>query len=153
MYKHILIPINPKKISDTAIRYAFELASFTGAVISIVHASSKVFSDDEESMLRVPLEKFHAKEEKDMEFTRSKVAEVMESKLLKTLSGTVQWKVETIPAHDSSANAVVSHAEKVGADLIFLSVPRISSKWEMILGDFREWVIHFASCPVLVFHR
>jgi len=152
MYKNIVVPINPKKLSKTALLHTFKLASYSCARIDFVHASTKIFTDDEELMLRVSVEKFHKEEERIIEETQQTVATFLQCDELRDLSCSVPWEVSIIPSHEDAAKAIVTFAEEKKADLFVLSIPRHSSKWKMLLGNVREWVIHHAECPVLVIH-
>jgi len=153
MYKNIVVPIDPKKLSKKAMLHIFNFANITGAHIDFVHASSKIFDDDEEVMLRISLDKFHEEENKVIETELHELETFIQTEDLNEMAEAVSWAVSIISAHDDAGGSILKFGEKHNVDLYILSIPQHSSKWQILIGNIKEWVIHNAECPVLVVHR
>ncbi len=153
MYQNIVIPIKPDHLSIKTFRHAFGLAAETGGKICVLHASSKILDDDQEVMLRVSLDKFHEEENRVIQEIGNAVRALLESDELAEFKDKVPCEIQVIPDRDNAQKTIVTFANEQAADLIILSLRGRSPALALLLGNFKEWVIHYADCPVLVVHE
>ena len=152
MYSNILIPVNPDRLSLKAFKHAFTIAKSSNATVWIVNASPKVFDDDEEVMLRISLDKWHEDENRAITHVREQVMKLLNSpEMIEFVEG-VKFEIIVIPAQSRDYKSILDFARTHGSDLIVLGLVRQSPAWQIIVGNFKEWIIHYAECPVLVIH-
>ena len=152
MYGKILIPIDPEKLSWMAFLHAFRIAEMCNSEVYIIHASSKLLSDDEEMMLRVSLDKFHNGEDREIRRVTGMVLEFLQQEGLRELACKISYKIDVIPEHDDRIKAIHQFCASNGIDLIVLGMKSRRSALELFKSNISKWATLFPECPVLVVH-
>ncbi len=152
MYKTIVCPVDLSDVSFRALRHAFMIARSCGGEVIIVHASSKVLTDDQETMLRISLEQFHQDEIREIQRVDAVIRDALESPELKELVSGIAHTIHTISAHDDDAWAIIEFARNIQADLITITCRGRSAVIDALLGGAADTIIKKATCPVLVVH-
>ena len=149
MYSKILCPFNKSERSLKALRHTLKLAGFTHGEVFILHASMELLDEQEETMLRVSLNKFHQHENETIQDIQDYVVKVLNREDFQSLSKNIQHHLSIIPAHDDIGKAIVTFAADNEVDLIVMPKHDKSVAWEIIRGSISMNVVHHAHCPVL----
>ncbi|MEO7397867.1 MAG: universal stress protein [Ilumatobacteraceae bacterium] len=131
----ILVGIDGSKTSQAAARQAVELAEKLGAEVHFV----TVVKNDDATVLKVSTDEW--------EISNLLMAESNVRQFIGSLRSSVPYTVAAIEG--SPAKAIVTEAERVGADLIVVGNVRMQGV-SRVLGSVGNSVAHTAPCSVLI---
>ncbi|HEX3695342.1 MAG TPA: universal stress protein [Polyangia bacterium] len=139
--KRILVPLDFSASSDEALSTAIAFARAFSARLELVHVIVEPIyplpAPLEVVTLPVDIERIYAEVEKQITFALGRVREAGVSGDKVILNGRPHVEI-------------VSHAEKIAADLIVIGSHGRSGFSHALLGSVAERVVHRARCPVLV---
>ncbi len=133
--ERILVGIDGSKTSQIAARQAMELAQALGAEVHFV----TVVRDDDPTILKVASDEW--------EISNLSTAESNVRQFVTSLKASVKYTVSAVEG--SPAKALVSEAERLGADLIVVGNVRMQGVGR-VLGSVGNSVAHNAPCSVLI---
>ncbi len=138
--KQILVPVDGSPSAGRAAHFAAELASATGAALTLMHAY------DAPAAAQMGLEAL----------SREEIQRVTESvakgsfDAARAAVGTTTATISTHVAIGYPALEITEHAKKIGADLVVMGTRGRSELAEVLLGSVSERVLRTAPCPVTV---
>jgi len=139
-YRTIVVGTDGSDRANRAVGEALALAKLTGATVHAVHmvhpAVSAGFADSRGTQLEVNAMQELAEE------TKTKVASMGEAE-------GVTVKVHT-PGGGDAADALISAAEQVDADLVIVGNRGMSGMTRFVLGSVPNKVAHHCPCSVLI---
>ncbi|MGQ0600507.1 MAG: universal stress protein [Anaerolineales bacterium] len=146
MFKHILIPLDGSAISERAIAPALKIGELEGSRVTLLRAPivGVAFVPTAELYGNYSLRGLDA----TLAHNRREALDY-----LKTIERTLarpNLTLESIVADGSPANAILTTAERLKADLIVMSTHGYSGVTRWIMGSVTERVLGHAACPVLV---
>jgi len=151
--------ISPQDLSENALSTlisAFEMAIKFDAKLLIVHASDELLDEDEETMLRISLSKFRKHENEVINKIKTSFEKLLTQhpmvnrSALGDLAARVDYSISIISSHGNPGKSLLEYAEKEQVDLIVLSKTGHSSVMEILLGSVSTYILHHATCPVLL---
>jgi nucleotide-binding universal stress UspA family protein len=155
MFNKILVAIDRSDISKHVFNEAVCLAKATGASLLLLHVLSaeevgspnvpmvpvlEYYPGESPSVLEMYREQWQAFEEKGLELLRSHTNEAM-------VTGV---RTEFTQVSGSPSHVICDLADTWGADLIVMGRRGRSGLRELILGSVSNYVVHHASCSVLI---
>jgi nucleotide-binding universal stress UspA family protein len=139
MFKNVVLPVDGSEYSHRSIAYARSLAETYEAELWLVH----VFSHTSDLLGYQDFEKLYAK--------RKSAGQAVLDNAQKNLDDTTV-KVHAELLEGSEAEAILTAAEKHGADLIVMGTRGFGAVKGLLVGSVSRKVIHLATCPVMVVH-
>jgi nucleotide-binding universal stress UspA family protein len=129
MYHHIVVGTDGSTTASRAVDQAIELAAVSGATLHLVHAW-----DVSPAMARV--------EDDGSEMLAATAAVAAEAGVT----------VETHIVRSDPADALVSVAAEVGADLLVVGSRGMSGIQRLLLGSVANRISHHSPCTLLIVH-
>jgi nucleotide-binding universal stress UspA family protein len=155
MYKHILVALDHSPLSDEVLKQAIILAKSVNASLHLLH----VLSPSEEMRRSLPMmplpEYYPALSIQALELYQEEWQKVQSQNLAalkrdQTEAEAVGVKADSRQLLGRPGPAICSAAAELAADLIMVGRRGHSVFDELLLGSVSSYVIHHASCAVLV---
>ena len=145
MYKHLLVPTDGSRLSDTAVVQAIELAKALSADITFLHATPAmprpIYADG------LAVEMVSRKEYNER--AKADAAKVLDKASAKAKSAGVATKVMHVST-DVPWESIVSAAKKAKADAIVMASHGRRGLAGLLLGSETTKVLTHSTVPVLV---
>jgi nucleotide-binding universal stress UspA family protein len=136
----ILVPIDFSTHADRALERAIELAKLERGEIHLLHAY-------ELPMTIGPAGAMLALSQEVLDRIRDGAREALEERASRVSAEGV--KVQAHVMCDAPVSAILTAAEKIGADLIVMGTHGRTGMKHVLLGSVAERTVRLASCPVL----
>jgi nucleotide-binding universal stress UspA family protein len=137
MFKHLLVPLDGSRMSESALPAAAGLAARTGASLTLVHVIEK----------NAPAAVHSEKHLVDPAGAAAYLAEVARRPLLAGLR--VETHVHTAEVRDVAAS-ITQHTEEMAPDLVVMSTHGRGGARRLIFGAIAQQVIALGATPVLL---
>src|SRR5208337_4456130 len=137
MFKHLLVPLDGSRLSESAIPAAAQIAARMGAALTLVHVIEK----------NAPAEVHSDRHLVTAEEASAYLAEVARRPVLAGLR--VQTHVHTAEVSDV-ADSITEHAAELAPDLIVMSTHGRGGARRLIFGAIAQQIIARGKTPVLV---
>ena len=137
MFRHLLVPLDGSRMSESALPAAARLAARTGATLTLVHVIEK----------HAPSEVHSERHLVSAEEAAAYLAEVARRSALAGLR--VETHVHTAEVSDV-ARSIAEHSAELAPDLVVLSTHGRGSAHRLIFGAIAQQVIQLGATPVLL---
>src|SRR5208283_856026 len=137
MFKHLLVPLDGSRLSESAIPAAAQIAARMGAALTLVHVIEK----------HAPAEVHSDRHLVTAEEATAYLAEVARRPVLAGLR--VQTHVHTAEVSDVAAS-ITEHALELAPDLVVMSTHGKGSARRLIFGAIAQQVLSQGETPVLL---
>jgi nucleotide-binding universal stress UspA family protein len=137
MFKHLLVPLDGSRLSESAIPAAAQMAERMGAALTLVHVVEK----------HAPAEVHSDRHLVSAEEATTYLAEVARRPALVGLR--VQTHVHTAEVSDV-AESITEHAEELAPDLVVMSTHGKGGPRRLIFGAIAQQVLSRGDTPVLL---
>src|SRR5208337_3841066 len=137
MFKHLLVPLDGSRLSESAIPAAAQMAARMGAALTLVHVIEK----------HAPAEVHSDRHLVTAEEETAYLAEVARRPVLAGLR--VQTHVHTAEVSDV-ADSITEHAAELAPDLVVMSTHGRGGARRLIFGAIAQQVISRGATPVLL---
>ena len=146
MYKHILIPIDDSKLSETAVKNGIAFARSIGAAVTGFTAVPEYQIPNELEIMN----KSAISMDEHNKRTRRKAHSILRKIQLKARSAGVTCDTDYVQS-DHPDEAIVRAANKHGCDLIFMASHGRSGLKALVLGSQTRGVLGKSKIPTLVY--
>ncbi len=146
MYTNIVVGTDGSETAGVAVQHAAELAQLSGAVLHVVHGYRAV------GLGEAALGAASGVASIDVEGVNRAIADNATTVCAHAAAAAQQSgaKVETHVQPGDAADAIVSVAQAVGADLIVVGNRGMTSAKRFVLGSVPNRISHHAPCSVLI---
>jgi nucleotide-binding universal stress UspA family protein len=150
VYRRILVPLDGTAAAERVLPYVVPLAERFGASLTLLEATPTPadVAAAEAAVGAIPVSPPLVDPDQVAGAEQAGAADYL-GRLVDRLRGR-GFPVERALAQGPAADAIVAHAERVGADLIAMATHGRSGLGRLLLGSVADQVVRHAPCPVLL---